>query len=365
MNHNDNHEDHDDGNNNEKTPLLTITPPLKLIENYIHVPLQQTQQQSSSSPSSPSSHHASTSHHLTTSHHHSHHKKTKTNTVKSGYLKMRQTTLGFISIWRTYYFILKRSVLVYKNHKEDKRIAGIINLSKVSIWSAKEETGRATAFMVYHPLRENVLFLASSPDSMKSWMSAMQSVKEYLALYDKEEDYTSSDEEIVNCCGTSVRLPWLLRRRNNRLPPQMFDDVINNDQLSMNTPRTPLNQNATLAVASTVKQEKMDSSTKETLSIGSEDNVDENNNRKSEVNTTQSHAEQKPMSLEVICTYDASSNKRSDAEVVLDLTEEEKIQMIDSEVQKLIQNLSQELHLNLDVKFKAMEADVRDQALGQ
>jgi hypothetical protein len=236
--------------------------------------------------------------------------KRKTNTVKTGYLKMRKTTLGFIHSWKTYYFLLKRSVLVYKNSKEDKRIAGIINLSKVSIWNAKEETGKPTSFMVYHPLREPTFFLATSIDSMKSWMTAMQSVKDYLASYDEDEDYTSSDDE-VTCCGRHISLPF--NRKKNRLPPQIFDDMINQN-LSMNSPKY-------------MHSKKVDS-------------IEEGDK---EIKTV----------AKVICTLESNNVSITDreAEVLLDLTEEEKIQTAKTQLTQLTQKLSKELNMDIQVQF--------------
>ena len=52
-------------------------------------------------------------------------KKQKTNTVRAGYLKMRKSTF-FIQTWRTCYFILKKSVLVYKSRKEVSKISAPI-----------------------------------------------------------------------------------------------------------------------------------------------------------------------------------------------------------------------------------------------
>lgn len=287
---------------------------------------------------------------------------------------MRHTTLGVFSFWRTYYFILKKSVLVYKNHKEDKRIAGIINLSKVSIWSACEETGKDTAFMVYHPLRNNVLFLASSTDSMKSWMSAMQSVKDYLALYDKEEDYTSSDEEVVNCCGVAnVRLPWLFGgRRQNRLPPQIFDDAINQSLLghpqhetstitptsARSTITTTENYASATSVTATVTTPPLlvnNNSNSNHATVSLAENHTTTAKTTTTTTTTMVHGlkQHEPSCIKVICTCDPSANMSSDAEIVsLDLTDEEKVQMIEDQVQKLVQHLSKELHVGVNVQFQ-------------
>jgi hypothetical protein len=156
--------------------------------------------------------------------------------------------------------------------------------------------------MVFHPLRSPTFLLANSADSMKSWMTAMQSVKDFLALYDNTEDYTSSDDE-VTCCGKGFSLPF----RKKGLPPQIFDDYIN-ESLSMNT-QTPHTPHAP-------KNEKQ--------------------------------------SMRITCKYDASSS-RDDAEVSIDIPDEEKIKIVHDRISKVADSLAQELNINLKIQFKEFD----------
>lgn len=156
-----------------------------------------------------------------------------TTTVLQGPMYVRSSGL-LGGTWQRYHVVLKRSCLVYKRKRSDRRIAGFVNLSKVAIWPGESECGRVNSIMIYHPNRTTQFLAADSPASAREWMLAIRRVKEFLdwVRRDKQEedDYTSSSDEEreVSCFGKRLfrfSIHDIITRRKPRAHDLLFEEV--------------------------------------------------------------------------------------------------------------------------------------------
>mmetsp|Transcript_13972 Transcript_13972/g.21146 ORF Transcript_13972/g.21146 Transcript_13972/m.21146 type:complete len:265 (+) Transcript_13972:3-797(+) len=137
----------------------------------------------------------------------------RSTSIKEGILYKYE---GFLwKKWKPYYFILKKNVLLMKKKRSESKILQFVNLQRTSIWPAKNDTGSENSIMIYHPLRSTIYLKARTKQSCTQWIEGMKLVKSYLDEFDtnEQEEYTSSDEQEVTCCG--IRLPKIhfFRRR--------------------------------------------------------------------------------------------------------------------------------------------------------
>eukprot|EP01080_Neovahlkampfia_damariscottae_P010297 gene10297-2714_t len=105
---------------------------------------------------------------------------------------------GFLfKTWHLYHCKLMNTALVCRNHQNDKRPSLIINLSRVSIWNADEETHVKNSWIIYHPERSPIMCYSEREDVMKTWVTALKQVKSTLSTFDDSdiEIFTSSDDE--------------------------------------------------------------------------------------------------------------------------------------------------------------------------